>query len=149
MFTKINHELNAILKQKTEQVNTEKHLRDQYIELFQQPNEASKGEGEMPTWSPNPAYMQSLMWIWQAAERYLNRKNLATDQALYDTFTHSREYKDFKFEHRRIFYGQLISLESQKPVTAFMLNVAHSHRQFYYPVPVKIYIMEHLADLIE
>jgi hypothetical protein len=97
-----------------------------------------RGEGEQPTWEPNPAYMKSLEAMWEAqegdgwgsSEELLAANGLKLERTLYELFFDSREYEDTEHVHRRVFYGHIVDTETKVPVTFFMLTVPHSHERF-------------------
>jgi hypothetical protein len=105
---------------------------------FYDPNGPIRGEGEQPTWEPNPAYIRSLeaMWDategddWGSSEELLASHGLKLERSLYELFFDSREYEDTEHVHRRVFFGHIVQSEDDKPVTFFMLTVPHSHERF-------------------
>src|SRR5437016_3053705 len=62
-----------------------------------------RGKGEMPSWAPNPAYMESLEEMWEPVAALLESKGLALEKTLRELFYRSHEYRDHAAEHRRIF----------------------------------------------
>src|SRR5262249_23272582 len=86
-------------------------------------------------WKPNPAYIQSLIAMWEgdgggSGRTELERRGLTLERSLEDLFYESHEYEDTEFNHRRVFQGHLVEIESGRPVTFFMLTVPHSPDRF-------------------
>ena len=135
-FYEIEQNINLLLNQGFDEVkansNFYQKMFDRICEEGFYGTEKLKGKGEMPTWKPNPAYMESLEFMWLKVDKYLQKIGLTTDSTLRELFKFSREYKDSKFVHRRVFIGQLIEDKSQVGVTLFMLSVPHSHQCFKY-----------------
>lgn len=106
-------------------------LFDRTVEgqFYAAPNQV-KGEGEQPTWAPNPAYMQSLEFLWEGCEPLLTTNGLGLEKPLREAFYESREYKDFDDVHRRVFVGQLLDTSTGIPSTLYLLSVPHSHAGF-------------------
>jgi hypothetical protein len=102
------------------------------------------GQGETPSWHPNPAYMDSLEYLWRPVEALLESKGLALEKSLRELFYLSHEYKDHAADHRRVFHGHILDRTSRKPVTYFMLNIPHSHSGFKYLTPPRVQIAESL-----
>jgi hypothetical protein len=105
---------------------------------------AARGQGETPSWHPNPAYMESLEDMWRPVEGLLERKGLALEKTLRELFYLSHEYRDHAADHRRVFHGHVVETTSRKPVTYFMLNIPHSHAGFKYLTPPRVQIAESL-----
>ena len=140
MFRNLEESLNKILLTRTKEINENAELNGKFNLLFKQEENHSRGMGEKPSWEPNQAYMQSLEWIWSGCETNLTKSNLAIIKSLTELFKESREFKDSGCQHRRIFYGQLMNMDNNIPVTAFMLSAPHSHDKFLYPAPIQIHI---------
>jgi len=141
--------VNAILRQAWRQLNEDRDAQRYYSSIFDRTGEEGfysasdrlRGEGEMPTWSPNEAYIQSHEAMWEPVTRYLAGLGLRMQGTFRDLFRFSREYRDTETEHRRVFWGQLETAQG-RPLTAFMLTVPHSHECFRYSVPMIVRLSE-------
>jgi hypothetical protein len=112
---------------------------------FYGPDAPVRGRGETPTWKPNPAYIQSLVAMWEgdargSAEAILAERSLALERPLDELFYDSHEYEDTEENHRRVFHGHLIEVATGRPRTFFMLTVPHSHDRFDLVTPPEIAI---------
>ena len=149
-IAKLQHTTNSILSQSCAAIIGDEAKATHYAKLFDRSSEAGfyasaagpRGEGETPTWSPNPAYMDSLEEMWTPVEALLSDHGLRLEKTLRELFFLSVEYKDRAADHRRVFHGQLVNADTGKPVTYFMLNIPHSHGGFKYLTPPRIQIAE-------
>lgn len=151
-FPEIETTLNELLASACSKLMSDPVRVSHYAGLFDRSTETGfysrpdgpQGIGEAPTWAPNPAYMNSLEELWHPVEAFLDQNDLALEKPLRDLFFLSREYKDREHDHRRIFHGQLIAKAEGTPVTYFMLNIPHSHKEFGYITSPKIQIADSL-----
>lgn len=111
-FEKLEEKLNEILKINYSSLLNSEEKVQYYASLFDRTKEdgfyfanpeRGKGEGEIPDWQPNPAYMESLEMLWTGTEVVLNDFRLRLEKTLRDLFFDSREYRDYKDIHRRVF----------------------------------------------
>lgn len=136
----IQAEVNQSLDEAFASLVSDEHQVRHYAALFDRSVEGDfysrpdgpRGEGERPTWAPNPAYMDSLEALWIGPQRILKAAGLDLEKNLRQLFYESVEYKDYDHDHRRVFYGQLVDTTDRRPVTFFILNVPHSHEGFKY-----------------
>ena len=136
-FEILETEINRILENSWQSLVGDPEVVNHYSAIFDRTSESGfysgegpRGSGELPVWSPNEAYMQSLEKMWQPVAEYLKEKGITLDISLRNLFPTTREYKDTPIHHRRVFVGQLCS--EGKAVTLFMLTVPHSHEKFEY-----------------
>ncbi len=147
-FQQLESEMNTILSSACARLMSDDEKVAYYSSLFDRTSESGfyasaagpRGEGEQPTWSPNPAYMDSLEELWIDVEAKLAESGLTLEKTLRELFYLSHEYMDQTADHRRVFHGQLIDVERGKPVTYFMLSIPHSHAGFRYITPPYIQI---------
>lgn len=147
-FNAIEDEINQILNEACQIMLATEDKVSYYSSLFDRSSETGfysgkkgpRGEGEQPTWAPNPAYMDSLEELWVPVDEKLKKYGLTLEKPLRELFYQSHEYKDKKSDHRRVFHGQLVDMENRKPVTYFMINIPHSHTHFNYVRPPQIQI---------
>jgi hypothetical protein len=149
----VNIELNrahAAIMGDPARVATYQGMFDRSVETgFYGANSPIRGEGEKPTWKPNPAYIDSLVAMWEgdddgSSRAELARRGLALERTLEELFYDSHEYEDTTLNHRRVFQGHLVEIESAKPVTFFMLTIPHSHECFDLVSPPVIAISSRL-----
>lgn len=114
-------------------------------EGFYKANGPRKGEGEVPNWEPNPAYMNSLEELWTGIPEIFGEYDLALEKSLRELFFESREYRDYTAIHRRVFIAQLVSSSNNKAVTICMLTVPHSHDKFEYIAQPTVHISKFLS----
>lgn len=146
-------ELNAILAEACHGLMSSRARVEHFASLFDRTHEAGfyaaggpvRGEGEQPTWKPNPAYIDSLEEMWTGVEECLDRRGLALESPLRELFFTSHEYHDRVNDHRRVFHGQVVDKVSGIPRTFFMLTVPHSHDGFRYVEPPVIRLSEELG----
>jgi hypothetical protein len=119
-----------------ERVATYQGMFDRTVETgFYGEDSPIRGHGEKPTWKPNPAYITSLVAMWEgdddgSGKAELERRGLTLERPLEELFYDSHEYEDTELSHRRVFQGHLVDIASRRPVTFFMLTVPHSHERF-------------------
>src|SRR5271169_4806823 len=114
-FKLIEARVNEILDASCQQLLADRAKRDYYASLFDRSSETGfyaqgdgpRGEGEQPTWAPNPAYMDSLEEMWIPVAAFLEQSGLVLEKTLRELFFLSPEYKDRAADHRRIFHGHL------------------------------------------
>jgi hypothetical protein len=149
----LQHDVNAELERAhaaimsdPERVAVYQGLFDRTVEAgFYGDNAPVRGRGERPTWKPNPAYIQSLVAMWDgdgagSAAALLADRNLALERSLEELFYDSHEYEDTEQNHRRVFHGHLVEIGTGRPRTFFMLTVPHSHESFDLVTPPEIAI---------
>ena len=142
-FAVLESEVNTALARAWREIVADPARVEQYQSMFDRTSEAGfygpdgpiKGQGEQPTWQPNPAYMKSLEAMWEGDEdgscsHLLASRELALERSLYELFFVSREYEDSENHHRRVFNGHVLDARSGRPLTFFMLTVPHSHERF-------------------
>jgi len=147
-YRHVESEINAILTAACDRLMSDEEKVAHYSQLFDRSSEsgfyaspnAPRGEGEQPTWSPNPAYMDSIEELWIPVEGKLKDYGLALEKTLRELFYLSHEYKDRKQDHRRVFHGQFVDIERGVPVTYFMMSIPHSHDGFRYVTAPQIQI---------
>lgn len=140
LFVRLEREINDILREACQLLMSSPARVEHFSSLFDRTYETGfytdnsdvRGHGEQPTWSPNPAYMNSLEEIWVGAAARLDEEGLSLEKSLRELFPSSREYHDLENDHRRVFSGQLVDKGTQVPQTFFMLTVPHSHDGFRY-----------------
>lgn len=153
-FETVQRQINGALRDSLRQIESNPDKFQRFADRFDRTAEAGfysgegapRAEGETPTWSPNPAYIESLEEMWESALRVLKNHGLEPDSPIREQFDSSREYKDSPASHRRVFIGQLVSRISGKPVTLYVLTVPHSHDRFEYVVPPHIHLSKSLPD---
>jgi hypothetical protein len=136
----LEQELNEILSKACEELMGSPARVEHFAGLFDRSHETGfyantdriRGQGEQPTWSPNPAYIDSLEEMWTEAAARLDQRGLALEKGLRDLFFTSHEYHDRENDHRRVFHGHLVDKVTGIPRTFFMLTVPHSHDGFRY-----------------
>lgn len=149
----LERELNAVLSQACHELMGSQARVEHFANMFDRTHEAGfyaaggpvRGQGEQPTWKPNPAYIDSLEEMWTGVEECLDGRGLALEKTLRELFFTSHEYHDRVNDHRRVFHGQLLEKESGIPRTFFMLTVPHSHDGFRYVEPPVIRLSEELG----
>jgi hypothetical protein len=148
----LERELNQVLSTACGELMGSPPRVEHFARLFDRTHESGfytqssgvRGQGEQPTWSPNPAYIDSLEEIWVGAAECLDRRGLALDKSLRELFFTSHEYHDRENDHRRVFHGHLVERETGVPRTFFMLTVPHSHDGFRYVEAPVIRLSEEL-----
>jgi len=144
----LESEVNELLESVCGELMADAERVEYYAGLFDRTMESGfysgrggpKGAGEQPTWAPNPAYMDSLEELWKPVDEALARHGLVLEKSLRDLFYESREYKDQRLDHRRVFHGQLMDKKNGVAVTYFMMSIPHSHETFRYLMPPRIQI---------
>lgn len=139
-FAGLEQELNEILSRACEALMGSPAKVKHFAGLFDRTHESGfytnsdriRGQGEQPTWSPNPAYIDSLEEMWTEAAARLEQRGLALEKGLRELFFTSHEYHDRENDHRRVFHGHLVDKQTGVPRTFFMLTVPHSHDGFRY-----------------
>lgn len=152
-FATLEQELNEILSKACRELMSSPAKVEQFGRLFDRTHETGfyreggdvRGQGEQPTWSPNPAYMDSIEEIWTEADARLEESDLALEKSLRELFFSSHEYQDRENDHRRVFHGHLIDKTTGIPRTFFMLTVPHSHDGFRYVDAPSIRLSEELS----
>ena len=143
-FSKLGINLTNNFKQRHKELfSNGSSSRKHFDDIFKRPKEIEskiQGVSEKPTWLPHEAYMFFLEWFWEPIEKHLISLNLSLEKKWRNNFADSRDYKDYEFEHRRIFFGQLVDTKKEHPVTSFMLTAAHDHKKFNWPAPPIIQI---------
>jgi hypothetical protein len=142
-FAVLESEVNTALALAWREIVADPARVERYQSMFDRAGEAGfygpdslvKGQGEQPTWQPNPAYMKSLEAMWEgdgdgSCSQLLGSRGLALERSLYELFFVSREYEDTENHHRRVFNGHVLDVRSGRPLTFFMLTVPHSHERF-------------------
>src|SRR5688572_3957379 len=84
----LEEELNAVLSRACRELTTSQARVEHFAGLFDRTHETGfysaggqvRGEGEQPTWRPNPAYMDSLEEMWTRAEACLDQRGLALEK---------------------------------------------------------------------
>lgn len=138
-FEELEQDINAILERSFQLLMASDAEVAQYRSQFDRSSESGfyragmpKGRGEQPTWSPNPAYINSLEKMCEPVLKQLANYGLQLEKSLRELFFLSHEYEDSGECHRRVFHGQVVDGERRSPVTYFMMVVPHSHARFEY-----------------
>jgi len=153
-FKEIENDINTSMKNTFKVLDSDQEKKKYFASLFDRTveegfyknNSPRKGEGEKPTWAPNPAYMDSLEYLCEGSLKILKDHGLKLEKTLKELFYESREYKDYTTTHRRVFFGQILSISTSKPVTMFLLSVPHSHKCFEYIREPHIYLDKFLEN---
>jgi hypothetical protein len=148
-FRDVEERVNALLHDAWRKLNADAAALRFYHSIFDRTGEEGfysdpdrvRGSGELPTWSPNEAYIQAHERMWKPVDKFLASVGLQLDAPFRELFYSSREYQDTISDHRRVFFGQFCD-EQGVPVTAFMLTVPHSHDEFRFLVPMRIAISQ-------
>lgn len=147
-FDVLEDRINVDLKSNYQCLKNDESKIQHYASLFDRTVEEGfynggnlrQGEGEIATWEPNPAYMNSLEELWIGIPEILNEYDLAMEKSLRELFFESREYKDYTVIHRRVFMGQIVNSKNNKAVTMCILTVPHSHSGFEYVIQPSVHI---------
>jgi hypothetical protein len=146
-FSSLEDKINAILKARHQELFADNSTAKKHFEsIFTSVKDSNvEGKGEKPTWTPNESYISSLEWLGQSVETYLSTINLRLATPWQENFADSREYEDYEYVHRRVFFGQIADKDKGHPVTAFMLTSAHDHSKFDKPMQPVVQIAPEIS----